>query len=278
MRFAQKLYYLFFGFFTVLFVCMVLYVYWIQSRGIKNQLRQTFESLSEELARSSQSLIRNFNEGMLYNVLYDQVAQKNVANRLRYLRILNDHGIIFYSYNNEQDEGKISTFVSDKGIVAQLEQSQAPSLTRILTNETGQFYDVSIPFSVFQIRYVLRVGFYYSVDLPLYPGIFLMLFTFLGLLVVLFVLIVARIIIKPVEALTHEAHQIARGVKSDFLSTRLRDDEIGDLARSLRLLLKLISKIDMRSVWTMSGKMKNTSWVARFVLLVFMTRTMDDCT
>ncbi len=82
MRFAQKLYYLFFAFFTILFVAMVLYVYWVETRGIKHQLKQEFEALSAELVSASVPLIQNQNYGMLYRNLNDLVLERNATNRL----------------------------------------------------------------------------------------------------------------------------------------------------------------------------------------------------
>lgn len=237
MRFAQKLYYVFFAFFTVLFISMVFYVYWIQTRGIQNQLEQQFETLAEYLASSSQRLIRNMNYGILYGVLNKHVEDHDATDRLLYLRILDDNGVVFFS-NTEAEEGKPSTFPADKNIFSGNSQISGALYTRIRESDMGKAYDISIPFDAFQNKYVLRAGFLLGAEVQLNTGIFLMLFTFLGLLVIIFVFVLSRIIIKPVEDLTQETHKIARGMQPEFLSARFRDDEIGDLARSLHHLLR----------------------------------------
>ncbi len=151
------------------------------------------------------------------------------------MRILDQQGLIFFS-NKQDEEGDRSELPSDLGIISQV-QAETP-LTRVRNTNIGPVYDISMLMTTTQEAYIFRAGFFLDTDVRLNTGIFLTLFVFLGVLMIAFVWIVGRLLIKPVEDLTTEAKQITRGAKLDFLSTRFRDDEIGDLARSLHLLLK----------------------------------------
>jgi signal transduction histidine kinase len=237
MKFAQKLYYLFFAFFTVLFLAMVAYIYWMQTTGIKNQLAPKLDTVTERLAEDSKALIENRNQGGIDQVLDEGIRQSGVEGRIAYLRIL-DENLSIYSSKKDAEENFISPHPSDQNIFELLNTTDNRMLVRSITTNVGEVYDVSVLIWINSQNYVFRAGYYLGTGLNLPAGVVLMLFTFLGVLTVLFVLIISRIIIRPVEDLTREANQIARGADRDFLSARMRDDEIGDLARALQVLLK----------------------------------------
>ncbi len=236
MKIAQKLYYLFFAFFATLFVAMVLYLYWMQKSGLKSQLAPKLDMLTEFLAADSKDMIENNNPGGLDDVLDRRIRQYGEAGRIAYLRILEENNVVYFS-TEESEENFRSSSPSDQDIWAYLDNSGRRMVVRDIQTNVGTVYDVSIRITVNLKRYIVRAGYYLGPGMTLPAGLVLMLFTSLGVLTILFVLIVARIIVRPVEDLTKEAKQITRGAKTEFLSARLRDDEIGDLARSLHVLL-----------------------------------------
>ena len=241
MKLSQKLLYMFFSFFIVLFICLVVFLHWVESEGVKKQLRRDYSLVVRDFAREGDRLINNNNQGNLYFVFKDRLERTNTLPKLLYLRILDKDAQIYFSYKEQDEEFSPTKYERDKSMQMQMNEKN-PFVASTLSSNLGDVYDISVRFENEKGEFLLRCGLLIGVQGNVDFNILFILFIFLGVLSIIFVFIVNSVIVKPLELLRDEASQIALGSGGEFILPKFRDDEIGDLARALDNLVHELKK------------------------------------
>jgi signal transduction histidine kinase len=241
MKLSQKLLYMFFSFFIVLFFCLVVFLHWVESEGVKKQLRRDYSLIVRDFAREGDRLINNNNQGNLYLVFKERLERTNTLPKLLYLRILDKDAQIYFSYKEQDEEFSPTKHERDKSMQMQT-NAKNPFVASTLSSNLGDVYDISVRFENEKGEFLLRCGLLIGVQGNVDFNILFILFIFLGFLSIIFVFIVNSVIVKPLELLRDEASQIALGSGGEFILPKFRDDEIGDLARALDNLVHELKK------------------------------------
>lgn len=212
-------------------------MYWLEMRRAHNALRQKYEQLAIDLADISNQVIRNRNPGSLFYVLRTEIEEQATFDELEFLRIIGGNGKIYFSML-QSEEGQPTSYDNDKSLFEKFTASPTAEPLSNIDRQATSILDISMPFENEFGKFYLRIGFKFTINVRLDFGNLSILFITLITLSIIFLFVLNRIIVAPIEQLTFNSRLIAHGQSDDFSYSNTRSDEIGRLARSLHDLVK----------------------------------------
>lgn len=237
MKLSQKFLILFLIFFSSLFLCLVGFIYWVDSTRARKEKIAEFKQLANNIAAVGNQLITNQNPGALYFVLKEEIEKSIPIQNLVYLRIIDQNGTVYFSMRAEE-ENKKSKYRRDLEELTSYKGKSFEEHSFIFPTTDYKIYDASIPLVNQVESYLLRIGFVFKTSVRINLKDILILFLFMSTLSLLFAGLINWLIVNPIEDLTLNSRKIAAGRTEDFNYSKNRNDEIGDLAKSLQYLVQ----------------------------------------